>query len=87
VDGEEVTTTRVAVTHVKNTLLQGLIAAAVMGASTALLAWLKAGTFSWQILAISVITTALTSAVAYVQHAYVAPYLRISRGTANKEQA
>jgi hypothetical protein len=61
----------------KNTLFQGLIAAVLVGVCGSVLQALNAGHISWQTLAVSVVTTAVTSGVAYAQHAWLAPYLAV----------
>lgn len=73
------TTTAVARERAQNTLLQGIAAAAIMGAATGALDVLHAGHFTWRAVGISTLTAALMSVLAYLQHAYAAPYLRIRK--------
>lgn len=70
-------------TATQNTIIQGLIAAVLMGAATGVLDALNKGTFSWHTIEIAVITSVITSGVAYLQHAYVGPYYNILRNLNN----
>lgn len=63
----------------RNTLIQGLVAATVTGAITGGLEVLDAGDFTWRTVGITVASATLASLLAYVQHAYAAPYLRIRK--------
>lgn len=74
------TTTAVARERARNTLLQGLTAAVVIGAGSGALDVLHKGTFTWATVGTAALTGAISSVVAYMQHAYAAPYLRIRRG-------
>jgi hypothetical protein len=62
-----------------DTLGQGLVAAAIVGASTGALEVLNAGDFTWRTVATAAGTAALMSVLAYLQHAYAAPYFAIRR--------
>ncbi len=72
-------TTKIAATAARNTILQGLAAAAIFGASTGALEALNAGDFTWRTVGTAVATGVLMSGLAFLQHAYAAPYLRIRR--------
>lgn len=74
-------TTTEATTAARNTVLQGLAAAAIFGASTGALEVLEAGDFTWRTVGIAVATGVLMSGLAFLQHAYAAPYLRIKRAS------
>lgn len=63
----------------RNTIVQGLVAAAIVGASTGALEVLEAGDFTWRTVATATATATLMSVLSYLQHAYAAPYLRVRR--------
>ena len=67
---------------VRNTLLQGLLAAAIVGGASGALEVLNAGDFTWRTVATAAGTGVLMSALAYLQHAYAAPFLANRRGNA-----
>lgn len=73
------TTTAVARVAARNTFLQGLLAAALIGACTGVLQATDAGDFTWATVGTGAATAALASIVAYLQHAYAAPYLAIRK--------
>lgn len=76
-------TTQKAHEATRNTIVQGLIAAVLMGGATGILDALNKGTFTWHNVEVAVITSVITSAVAYLQHAYVGPYYRILKDLNN----
>jgi hypothetical protein len=63
----------------KGTLVDGLIAAAIFGATTGALDVLNAGDFTWRTVGIAALTGGLMAVLAFLRHAYAAPYLRIRR--------
>lgn len=65
----------------KGTLIDGLVAAAIFGVSTGVLDVLEAGDFTYRTLGVSVATSAVMAVLAYLRHAYAAPYLRIRRAS------
>jgi hypothetical protein len=65
----------------RNTVLQGLATAAIFGASTGALQALNAGDFTWRTIGTAVATSTVMAVLAFFQHAYAAPYLRIRRAS------
>lgn len=65
----------------RNTVLQGLATAAIFGASTGALEVLNAGDFTWRTIGTAVATSTVMAILAFFQHAYAAPYLRIRRAS------
>jgi hypothetical protein len=61
----------------KGTLIDGLVAAAIFGASTGALDVLNAGDFTWRTVGVAALTGGLMAVLAFLRHAYAAPYLRI----------
>lgn len=61
------------------TLIDGLIASAIFGASTGALDVLNAGDFTWRTVGVAALTGGIMAALAFLRHAYAAPYLRIRR--------
>lgn len=66
-------------TAATNTLVQGIIASLILGAGTGILQALKLDHFTIGTLLTAVVTSAIASVVAYLHHAYAAPYLRVRR--------
>lgn len=74
-------------TRATHTLVQGAIAALLIGAATGTLQALHADHFTWATVGTSVATAAVMSVLSYVEHAWLGPYLGIKNGTGGSGKA
>lgn len=81
------TTTADARERARNTFFQGLAAAVAIGAATAGLNVLHNDTFTWATVGTAALTGGLAALLAYLQHAYLAPYLAIRSSIRDRDAA